>query len=61
MCGELCIDTSSENPFVRYRTRLHSYALAMTLGRSDADFVALVERLDSGLGFERTPFVAADG
>ncbi|MGE0880758.1 MAG: PLP-dependent lyase/thiolase [Acidimicrobiia bacterium] len=54
------IDTSSENPFIRYRNRLHSYALARRLGMADAEFVALVEHLDAGLGFRRTPFVVDD-
>ncbi len=66
-------DSVSENPFVRYRTRLDSYAKAMQAGWSDADFVALVERLDEavaevdgrlrpgGHGFLTTPFVGAAG
>ena len=63
----------SENPFVRYRTRLDSYAKAMQAGWSDADFVTLVERLDDavaevdgrlrpgGHGFRITPLVGAAG
>lgn len=50
-----------DNPFVRYRERLDSYRLARSQGWSDADFVALVERLDAqiteveGHGFAVTP------
>jgi threonine synthase len=49
------------NPFVRYRTLLDSYRTAMARGWSDADFVALVGRLDDGVagvdghGFVITP------
>ena len=54
-------DTSSTNPFVRYRTRLTAYRAARALGMRDAAFVALVERLDArvaevdGAGFGVTP------
>ena len=50
-----------ENPFLRYRTRLESYAAAAAAGWTDADFVSLVERLDAavadvaGHGFSITP------
>jgi len=50
------------NPFIRYRTLFHAYHLARTIGWSDADYVALVERLDAavaavdGAGFRATPF-----
>jgi len=50
------------NPFVRYRRLLHSYHAARSRGMSDADLVALVERLDGavaavdGRGFVATPF-----
>jgi threonine dehydratase len=49
------------NPFIRYRTMLDSYRVALTRGWSDAAFVALVERLDDavagveGRGFSVTP------
>ncbi|HUP74246.1 MAG TPA: pyridoxal-phosphate dependent enzyme [Acidimicrobiales bacterium] len=49
------------NPFIRYRTMLDSYRVALTRGWSDADFVALVQRLDDavagveGRGFTVTP------
>jgi threonine synthase len=52
----------SGNPFVRYRTLFHAYHFALALGWSDADYVALVERLDAavaaidGRGFHATPF-----
>jgi threonine synthase len=51
----------SGNPFVRYRTLLDSYRAALARGWCDADFVALVERLDEnvaavdGRGFAITP------
>jgi threonine synthase len=54
-------DLSSDNPFIRYRQRLDSYAAALASGRSDADFVALVRRIDeaiaevAGHGFLITP------
>lgn len=49
------------NPFIRYRTTLDSYRAAAARGWSDAEFVALVERLDAavaaidGHGFAMTP------
>jgi threonine synthase len=52
---------SSDNPFLRFRWLLDSYAAARQTGWSDADFVALVERLDQavagveGHGFVVTP------
>lgn len=51
-----------ENPFVRYRERLRSHELFLASGRDDADYVALVDRLDTavarvwGHGFAATPF-----
>ncbi len=54
------------NPFVRFRTLLHSYHLARDGGLSDADFVELVQRLDravaevDGHGFTLTPFARQD-
>jgi threonine synthase len=54
-----------DNPFVRYRTLLDSYRAALADGWSDADFVALVQRLDDavaavdGRGFRVTPFTKA--
>lgn len=55
------IDVASSNPFLRYRRMLDSYRRASASGWSDADFVALVERLQEsvrevdGRGFEVTP------
>jgi threonine synthase len=49
-------------PFVRYRHLLHSYHRAIHGGMEDAEFTAMVERLDravadvDGRGFEATPF-----
>jgi threonine synthase len=54
-------DGSTDNPFVRYRTRLDAYAAARASGRSDAEFIALVGRIDAavaavaGHGFTVTP------
>ncbi len=53
------------NPFIRFRWLLDSYRVAMENGWSDADFVALVERLDQhvagveGHGFGITTLVYA--
>lgn len=53
-------DAEEGNPFIRYRQLLHSYHLAREAGMSDAEFVALVERLDGavaevdGKGFTAT-------
>jgi threonine synthase len=50
------------NPFVRYRTLLSAYHVARSLGRSDAEVVGEIERLDAavaavdGRGFRFTPF-----
>lgn len=55
------IDTSSDNPFIRYRRFLDSFRRASAGGRTDADFVSLVRRLDQavcevdGRGFVVTP------
>ena len=51
------------NPFIRYRTLLHSYHLALSGGLSDSTFCSLVRALDQkveaidGAGFSVTPFV----
>jgi threonine synthase len=63
----------SLNPFIRYRTLQHSYWLGRVLGGTDADHVALVERLDQAIattcaaagmanptGFRVTPFVPSE-
>jgi len=50
------------NPFVRYRRLFHAWHVARWIGWADADYVALVERLDAavaavdGHGFRVTPF-----
>ena len=50
------------NPFVRYRTLMHSYHVAMNHGISDAGYCDLVASLDAsvaavdGRGFRVTPF-----
>jgi len=54
------------NPFVRYRTLLHGYHVALAAGLSDGDVAQLIRRLDhavagvDGHGFEVTPFARAD-
>lgn len=54
-------DPGPANPFIRYRTRLDSYAAARARGWSDDKFLALVGRLDdaiarvAGHGFVATP------
>ena len=51
------------NPFLRYRQFLHSYQFGLAYGMRDADFAALVTRLDDavarvdGHGFAVTPLV----
>ncbi len=51
------------NPFLRYRERLDSYAIAMQGGLSDERFVDLVSALDDavstveGYGFAQTPLI----
>jgi threonine synthase len=55
------------NPFIRYRWLLDSYRRGIGRGWSDADFVALVNRLDKevaavwGNGFELTPLSRQPG
>ena len=57
---------SEANPFIRYRTLFHAYHLSLARGWTDADYVALVERLDAavaaidGRGFRVTPFERSD-
>jgi threonine synthase len=54
-----------ENPYVRYRRLFHSWHVARAGGISDAEYCALVERLDGevtrvdGHGFVPTPFSRA--
>lgn len=49
-------------PFLRWRHRLHAWHLAQARGFSDADFIALVDRLEErlGAGFRLTPLHRAD-
>lgn len=61
--ARLTFPTGSEaNPFIRYRTLSYAYHVALALGWSDEEYVALVERLDAavagvdGAGFRVTPF-----
>ncbi|MGZ4290791.1 MAG: pyridoxal-phosphate dependent enzyme [Gaiellaceae bacterium] len=55
-------DDSEPNPFVRYRTLLHAYHVALDGGMSDGEFCDLVRELDEqvaeldGHGFAVTPF-----
>ncbi len=55
-------EDASHHPFIRYRTLLSAYDLAVRRGMSDRDYVDLVERLDKevaavdGDGFHATPF-----
>jgi threonine synthase len=54
---------TSRNPYIRYRTLQHAYWLNRSLGATDADHVALVNRLDAsieaiaGTGFAVTPLI----
>jgi threonine synthase len=58
----------SLNPFIRYRTLQHNYWLGRSLGGTDSDHIALVERLDDAIahvpgnttGFRVTPLVNAE-
>jgi len=55
-------DSASPNPYLRWRTQFNAYHRARALGWSDADYVRLVQRLDTavalvdGHGFRITPF-----
>ena len=54
---------ASDNPFERYRDRLHSYQVARSAGWSDERYLTLVRQLDEavasvdGTGFRTTPLV----
>ncbi len=60
--GDLGVPGSEPNPFVRYRTLMHSHHVAMARGVSDAAYLDLVASLDAavaevdGRGFRATPF-----
>ena len=45
----LAEDVGAPNPYVRWRRRFHAYHRARAAGWSDADYVALVERLDAAV------------
>ncbi len=53
------------NPFIRDRTSLYSWHVARSRGLSDADYVAIVQRVDTSIeritggGFRITPFSCA--
>ncbi len=55
--------SSSENPFLKYRSLLYTYRYALSSGLSDDDYTALVTDLDdrireiSGTGFTTTPLL----
>src|ERR1700691_1243360 len=59
--------SSEANPFVRYRTLMHSYHVATARGISDAGYRDLVTSLDAavadvdGRGFRVTPFFRSAG
>jgi threonine synthase len=59
----LWTDAGTFEPFLRYRHRLYSYAVARARGLSDAEFVQLVQDLDARIvqideaTFTRTPLV----
>ena len=54
--------TDDPNPFIAYRRLFHAWHAALAAGRSDDDYVALIDRLDAavaavdGHGFRVTPF-----
>lgn len=55
-----------DNPFIRYRDRLHSYHQALAHGFSDHQFVEMARAIDErvaevdGRGFRTTPLLRAD-
>ncbi len=59
-------DAATANPYLRWRRRFHAWHRARAAGWTDADYVALVERLDAavaavdGHGFRITPFSRSD-
>ncbi len=58
----LSAPSDDPNPFIAYRRLFHAWHAALAAGWSDADYVAMVERLDAavaavdGHGFSVTPF-----
>jgi threonine synthase len=63
--GAVLPSDGEDSPFLRYRSLLHPYHLAIAGGLDDADYVAIARRLDEavravdGRGFRRTPFSTA--
>ncbi|MBP1706248.1 MAG: Pyridoxal-5'-phosphate-dependent enzyme, beta subunit, partial [Chloroflexi bacterium] len=59
-------DAAPANPYVQYRRLFHAWHVARGIGWNDAEYVALVERLDAavarvdGHGFRVTPFGRSD-
>jgi len=59
-------DADEPNPFVRYRTLLHAYHVALAGGMADGEFCDAVRELDArvadvdGHGFAVTPFARSD-
>jgi threonine synthase len=57
---------ADENPFIRFRKHLYAYQAALAWGMADADFVALVRRIDDaivkvdGKGFRQSPLVTSE-
>jgi threonine synthase len=56
----------SDNPYIAFRHLFHAWDRALADGRTDADYVALVEQRDAavarvdGRGFRVTPFLRSD-
>jgi threonine synthase len=54
---------NSPNPFIKYRSAMYPYRTALARGMTDAEYVELVEELDSelfridGTGFRETPLL----
>lgn len=59
----LALEPASDEPFLRYRHRLYSFAVARARGMPEAEFIALVRALDAriaeldGATFARTPLI----
>jgi threonine synthase len=59
-------DDSDLDPFIRYRTLMHSYHLSVAAGLDDAEYVEIVAALERGVaavdgrGFQVTPFSRDD-
>jgi threonine synthase len=59
-------DDSDPDPFIRYRTLMHSYHVSLAAGLDDAEYIELVAALErsvaavDGRGFQVTPFSRDD-